>query len=76
MQNDNQAQVIDQACGLIASYMGETSAEMYRKYYMDKGVDIITVSIRELLSELVGEKKANEELNRVFESKIMESGGE
>ena len=51
-----------QAIRLINVYLGEVSANAYAKFYKDKSDEVILMSVKELLSEVLGNKKALEVL--------------
>jgi len=54
--------IIDQACLIIRENIGEQTAEMYRRFYNKQEPGAILLSLKELLSELVGPDNANRQL--------------
>lgn len=64
--NESQ-QFADEACRLIGVHIGEQSAKLYRDFYQDKDVKTVFESIRELLSEVVGESRAQSELSPLID---------
>ena len=52
--------VKDKAVNLISAYLGEVVAKSYGEFYSNKDVSIVKVSVNELLSDYLGEKKAKE----------------
>ena len=64
--------IVNKACELISSNLGEMTAEYYREFYRNKSPDLILVSLKELLLELVGPKsteKQIEELKNIINNK-------
>lgn len=57
--------VIDKACEIISSNLGEMTANYYREFYQDKNSTIILDSLNELLIDLVGPKNAKKKINSV-----------
>jgi hypothetical protein len=50
--------VRDVAMVVIKDYMGETTAQLYAKFYADKKEEQILDSLKELLREYLGDDKA------------------
>ena len=48
------------AVNLISTYLGEVVAKSYGEFYAGKDISIVKVSVNELLSDYLGEKKAKE----------------
>ena len=56
----------NKAVKLIETHFGSASAKMYENFYQDKDDKTILESVTELLSELVGTAKAEEQLNTIL----------
>jgi hypothetical protein len=52
--------VSEQAVALLEKYAGHYFAQTYASFYRDQPDEVIRESVREVLTELVGERKANE----------------
>ena len=52
----------DQAVGLISENLGATTAKSYVEFYKDKSDDVVKESVLELLTEVIGAKKAQEKI--------------
>lgn len=52
----------DQAIRLISENLGEVTAKSYVEFYKDKSDDVVRESVLELLTEVIGEKKAREKV--------------
>lgn len=63
---ENNENIINSACQLIADNLGKTIAEQYKEFYKDKDRDTIVVSVHELLSELVGPENAKKQMAEKF----------
>ena len=63
---NTKAEIINQACRIIRQNLGETTAEMYKKFYKTKGEHDILLSVRELLIEIVGPANAEVQLKPLF----------
>ena len=50
----------DKAVKLIAENLGDITAKSYANFYMDKNDEVVKSSVVELLTEVIGEKKAKE----------------
>jgi len=62
-----QSSVKDQALRLISENLGEVTAKSYAEFYKDKDDVTIKESVNELLTEVIGDRKASEvisELNK------------
>ena len=57
-----QSSVKEQAIRLISENLGEVTAKSYVEFYKDKDDLIVKESILELLTEVLGEKKAREKI--------------
>ena len=51
---------------LISWALGDTTAKLYKEFYMDKSKEEVVDSVGELLTESLGEQKAKEKLNALF----------
>ena len=60
------------AVQLISDNFGETTARMYSEFYADKDGDTIIISVKEMLVELLGEKKAQEKLAPLYKGDDLE----
>jgi hypothetical protein len=60
------AEIIEQACKIIQINLGQTTAEMYEKFYETKAEQEILLSVRELLIEIVGPQNAQDQLHELF----------
>ena len=56
----------EQAVKIIAYNFGQTTARMYGEFYKDKSENVVLVSVKELLIEAVGERKAQEEVTGLY----------
>jgi hypothetical protein len=54
----------DLALAVITKYFGEHNADLYREFYADKDIDTVKASVKELLSEYLGAKKAEEQMKQ------------
>jgi hypothetical protein len=63
---DTKVEIINQACSIIRQNLGETTAEMYKKFYETKGEHEILLSVQELLIEIVGPVNADTQLKPLF----------
>lgn len=52
----------------IEQYLGSYASGLYKEYYKDKPVATVKLSLRELLSEVIGENRADEVMKE-FEAK-------
>jgi hypothetical protein len=59
--NESQ-QLASEACRLIGVHIGEKTATLYKDFYKDKDSETVLASVGELLSEVVGEARAQAEL--------------
>jgi hypothetical protein len=55
----------EKAVNIIASYFGANTAGLYKEYYKDKNEDLVIISLRELLTEIVGVDKAENVLKDI-----------
>jgi len=46
------------ALAALTTYLGDSTARLYRQFYADKSDDVILISVRELLTEYIGDEKA------------------
>ena len=51
--------------GLIRDAYGESTADLYKRFYADKPIGIIEVSADELFRETFGMERAEREMNRI-----------
>jgi hypothetical protein len=65
-ERDNE-KIINSACKLITDNLGATTAGQYRKFYQDKSEEVIKISIRELLTELVGPENMKKQIEGIAE---------
>lgn len=56
---------INAAVKLIENNLGGEFARLYQEFYKDKTNEEILVSVRELLSEVVGPEMADEQVNNL-----------
>lgn len=56
------SELINWAVKLISDNLGSSTAESYKEFYKGKGDDVIRESVNELLTEILGEKKAREKM--------------
>ncbi len=63
---DNDIDVRQEAVTIISSVLGEKTASLYSKYYEDKSVKVILSSLDELLTEHMGQKKADEVTEAIY----------
>ena len=52
----------DQAIRLISENLGAVAAKSYGEFYKDKSDDVVKESVLELLTEIIGAKKAQEKI--------------
>lgn len=55
------------AVGLISKYFGQGTAEIYTQFFYDSTDHTIIKSVHEILVDYIGEKKADDEINRLTE---------
>lgn len=60
----DQNKIRKKAISLISENFGESTAKLYKEYYQNKELNEIKLSIKELLTELVGPKNAKKQLTR------------
>jgi hypothetical protein len=54
-----------EATELLLKYFGHITAEAYTDLYQDRSKDFILLSLSDLLTEYLGEEKAQEELDKL-----------
>lgn len=54
----------DIALSLIEHYLGKTTREIYNDFYKDQSDETITLSISEILTEILGSDQAKAVLDR------------
>jgi hypothetical protein len=52
------------AVGLVSKYFGQSTAEIYNHFFDGESDEDILASVKEIMVEYLGEKKAKEEINK------------
>jgi hypothetical protein len=65
--------LIDQARKILSLHLGDKAAEMYAKFYQDKTDNTVIASVEELMTELIGPKRASFELEVIKKSIMKEA---
>jgi hypothetical protein len=60
----DEKQLKDEAVRLLEVHYGENTAKLYKDFYEDKPGEIVKESLFELLSELLGKDKAQEQIDK------------
>lgn len=58
--------LINSVLKIITNNLGETTADCYRRFYEDKSDQEIRISIKALLTELVGPANAKKQLSKIL----------
>ena len=56
------------AVDLILKYFGQSTAEVYAKFFNGESNDAITTSLTEIMTDYIGEAKAKDEINKMMAS--------
>jgi hypothetical protein len=56
------------ALDLIAKYFGQSTAEVYDKFFTGEPDSVIITSINEIMVDYVGEEKAKTEISKIMEN--------
>lgn len=60
------AEIRSQAVSLIEMHLGSMTAKMYKDFYGKKSSNDVIVSVKELLSEVIGPEKAEKEIGEAI----------
>jgi hypothetical protein len=55
-----------EAVDMVSKYFGQSTADIYNKFFVGESDSEILASISEIMVEYLGENKAKEEINRLM----------
>ncbi|PIR74078.1 MAG: hypothetical protein COU35_04525 [Candidatus Magasanikbacteria bacterium CG10_big_fil_rev_8_21_14_0_10_47_10] len=71
MSHMSSKDIRQKAVTIIATHFGESMAGMYRHFYVGKSDELILTSLTELLTEYLGQRGAEQELEKYSLNKII-----
>ena len=65
MNKENDRIIVEKACNIISSNLGDMTAGYYREFYKNKSPDLILDSLNELLLDLVGPENTKKQIEEI-----------